>query len=139
MIDNNNNNNKFQTTATPPADLLKIMILQRREDALQAIESFYQLSFTGATPPNHIVRSRIISLYIDLEPCLRRSMPDDKTGINSELNKISSRVFGEDVEKCILGFRDLNNLLDQLNITRVDTRKKIDTSRVENENEAKGL
>jgi len=129
----NKDNKELETTSTPPSDILKIMILQRRDDALSAIESYYKYMYSGATPPSHIVRSRVGSLFFDLEPCLRRSLSA------GDYKHLSDYIFSDKAAIVILGFRELNAVLDQLKITRLDNNPRIDTTIVENENSIKGL
>jgi len=51
------------TTTTPPADLLKILILQRRDEVIQSIQNYYKMSLSGASAPSNIVLSRVRSLF----------------------------------------------------------------------------
>ena len=125
--------NVSQTTTTPPSDLLKIMILNRRDDALLSIESYYKYLFQDVIPPSHIVRSRVISLFFDLEAYFYRVLDTDK------YKKLQEKIFSNDVNIVIKAFRELNQKMDELNLIRFDTKTKIDITRVESENMEKSL
>ena len=122
-----------QTLATPPQDLLKILILQRRNDALDSIEGYHKVLSAGSSPPPNIVYARVRVLFLDLEAGLRRHLKPE------HFKELEKAVFSNNIDHCINAFRDINHYLDKINITTVDTKIKIDTTDVEAENDSKGL
>jgi hypothetical protein len=122
-----------KTIATPPTDLLKILILQRRDAALESLEGFYKMEIAGAGAPSHIAQARIRTLFLDLEPSIRRNFKRE------EFNIIQKQVFNGNIKEVIEAFRKMNDYLDKINITLVDTKIRIDSTNAEEENSAKGL
>lgn len=125
------------TSATPPLDVLKILTLQRRDAVLEAVEDYYKKLDAESDPPFFFVTSRVRSLFIDLEPALRRSYnTEDEKAEFLEMERVA---FDTDVNKSIELFRKLCQFLDEKNLTKWDNQKKINTAMVETENEEKGL
>lgn len=124
---------KVQTQATPPTETLKIIILQRRNTCINAIQDYFKRVHANSTPPAHLVKAPIEALFLEIEPALERTITADA------YKKYKEDVFKGDANTCINAFRSMNKWLDQRNITRVDTGRKIDTTNVEEENEEKGL
>jgi hypothetical protein len=123
------------TATTPPLDVLKILILQRRDAVLEAIESYYKVQDAGSSPPSFYVTSRVRSLFFELESVLRRYYKEDK----NTFVKLGDMVLSNKVGDAIAAFRKMNEILDEKQLIRWDTQKRIDTTRVENENLEKGL
>jgi hypothetical protein len=130
------NNHELPTSSTPPLDVLKILLLQRRDAVLEAIESYYKQHDVVGSAPTHFITSRVRTLFFDVEPMLRRYYIGDK---EKDFEKMSVAVLGSSVTDSINAFRDMNNILDAKNLTKWDNMRVINTARVENENEDKGL
>lgn len=126
------------TSATPPLDVLKILTLQRRDAVLEAIEGYYKQKDAGSEPPIFFVTSRVRSLFLDLEPMLRRYY-DASDESRKRFREMERVCFGTDVYASIEMFREMCEILDVKKLTKWDNTKIIDTTLVENENEEKGL
>lgn len=125
--------NENGTIATPPSELVKILILQRRNDVLDAIEGYYKMKCAGAEAPKHVVQARIRSLFLEREASLRRQYSTE------DFKLLETKVFGNSIDESIKAFREIDEYLDRLQITKVDNRQRIDTTNVEAENVGKGL
>ena len=117
----------------PPAELLKILIIQRRNDSLESIEGYYKMLCAGAGAPSNIVKARVRTLFLDLEAGLKRQLEEAK------YKQLIVNVFSEDITKCIEGFREINAFLDTMNLIKVDTKKRYDSTNAEEENSTKDL
>ena len=138
LMNYNNSATPPLTSATPPLDVLKILTLQRRDAVLEAIEEFYKQKDADSQPPIFFVTSRVRSLFLDLEPMLRRyyaGSPESK----KRFQEMEEVCFGVEVYDCINMFREMCSILDEKNLTKWDNQKIIDTTLVESENEEKGL
>jgi len=137
MVDFNN-----ETTITRPAiDIERVIVLQRRHDTIEAFEGYNKLILSGAQASDHNFRSRVMSLYIELEASLERHYPeknkDPEIPSYKDLHKwISKDSSSEDLLK---GFRFINKFLDKIKLTRLDTQRVYDSTRVETENREKKL
>lgn len=120
------------TIGTPAGDVIKIIILQRRYDVLEALESYNKTQGAGAEGGNSIFRARLTTLFYELHPALKRQKELD-------VEKLKEQIQHGKQEDLIAAFEQINDTLDQLRLTRFDTRKQIDTTRVEHEDKEKGL
>lgn len=127
------NEKTIETIATPPQEVRKIQILQNREFVIEAIRKYYQITYTGADAPGHYVIGSIRAFFLDLEATLKRQLS------NQHYQTLAQKIFSDNVEESINGFRRIEGYLDELNVTIVDTRKKINSMDAEEENESKGL
>jgi len=120
-------------TIMPPGDMLKVMVLQRREDALISIQKYEESIARAGQGPKHFVISRVLALYYDLLPALERWLKP------VDFKKLQRQVNAADPVRSIAGFHTINRLMDERKLTRLDTRREYNAVIVEQENEAKGL
>lgn len=129
MVDFNNE----ATITTAPHDVIKIMYLERRKYVIDAIEKINEVKTKGIKPPIHILRSRLIALFHELEPALNRSTPAET------MDLLYSNVHSQDENELLEGFYVLNKWFDDKSLTKIDTKAQIDTRRVINVNRQNGL
>lgn len=125
-------NSEGYDIALAPTDILKVMILKRRDAVISAIEEYYNRISAGSRAPKHNIISKTRSLFIEVSAAMKRS---DKK-LYTDLRAI---FMGDNVKDIILAFDSLNEWLDKKSITRVDIQRKIDTTIAEKENVFKGL
>ena len=127
MVDFNNE----ATIGTPAAEIEKVSILQRRYDWIEAYEEYKKNKFKGQAQNLSIVRARLLSLFLEVQAMIKRKKPEQY----DDLKKACS----EDTEEknIVDAFLFINELLDELKLTRIDTKKVYDTTNVELENEEK--
>ncbi len=130
MVDFNNDS----TIGTPAVDIERISILQRRYHLIEAYEEYKIKKYFGSQIPIHVVRARMLSLFIEIQATLKRRL---KKNEYDELRKkvISEKTTDDEVYELI---ETINEELDEMRLTRVDTQKVYDSTDVEAENEVKG-
>lgn len=125
--------NSGETIGRPAVDVVKISILQRRYDFIEAYEDFKKKRLAGAAAPLSIVRARLISFFLEIQACLKRRYKSD------DFKEVHKDVFNsEDEDKILDLFYNFNEELDNINLTRIDTEKVYNKLRVEEENKMKG-
>ena len=119
----------------PPQDILKILLLTKRDNCLEAIESYYKQKNHVGNAPLHILRARLQALLLEVESMITRGLKPE------EWDKLYKDVFVEeaDEQNLITAFRKINFILDAKRITRLDLGKEYDTTSIELENYEKGL
>jgi len=121
------------TIGTPAVDIVRVLILQRRADVFEAWELYNKEKYANQQTDISIVRARLFSLFLELQGGLKRRLnPKEYTALVKDLEDTKE----EAVLKTIL---TLNEYLDSLNLTKIDTKKKYDKSRVEKEHKEKKL
>jgi len=122
------NNKEIQTISTPPTDLLKILIIQRRNDLIDAIEHYYKNRLLNAGVQDNLIRARTISLLMELGHAYVRWQEVPVT-------KLIDKVRNAPIEDVLTFVHEINEQLDLRRITRVDTRDGFDRTKSELENE----
>jgi len=126
MVDFNNEN----TITTPAGDVVKILILQRRNDFIEALEAYRKQQNSGVSSDIYIVQARLYSFFLELSASLYRTMkPEDFEELKLLLE---SKIY----EDLIRGFNIINMWLDEKKLIRLDTKNQYDRRRAEEENKA---
>jgi len=130
MVDFNNET----TVGVPAVDIERVSILQRRHDLLEAYEDYKKKRFNQCNVNISIVRVRLISLFLQIQPLLKRKMKEP------DYKKMYNDVFNSTDEPVLLDiYQSINELLDTLRLTRIDTSEVYDRTRWVKVNKAKGL
>lgn len=132
MVDFNNET----TIGTPAADVQRILILQRRNDLIEAIEAYHKLMNTSSQVETNVIQARAMSLFYEIQAILQRSLPRDR------YIHLLNLLYGQDkdkIENIELSFFIINDFLDSKRIIRIDTKKQYDSSRVIQEDESNEL
>jgi len=131
MVDFNNET----TIGTPAVDVVRILVLQRRADLLEALEQYNSKKAKGFNPGFHVVQARLNTLWLELQAAYKRRIKDEE-----EYNTIVKNVsVADDEEKILALIYKFNEYLDEIRLTRLDTKEQYDTKLIEKENYKKGL
>lgn len=131
MVDFNNET----TVTTPPADIVKISILQRRYDLIEAYEDYKKRRFNNVNVPLSIVRARLISMFLEIQAALKRRLKSEAYEL------IKERCLGKEIkeEEVLDTIFKINEELDAMRLIVPDTAKAYNKLRVEEENKEKGF
>lgn len=128
--------NTDATVSSPAANLVKILLLQARANALEALEFLNKKESSGVQFEQAMIKARLGTWFLEHQAYLERTMP---TKDYKELyNKFTSKLFFSttDLEKdeVLDLFIFLNKIMDKLRITKVDTKAVYDRSNIEEDN-----
>jgi len=129
MVDFNND----VTIGMPASDIVRVLILQRRNDVIEAIEAHNKLHSQGVSPGNAVVRARLTSLFLEIQAALKRHLK------GNEYAELIKKIASTKDEDLLDAFLLMNEWVDKIRLTRIDTRNQYDTTRTETENEEKRL
>ena len=126
--------NSEATVGTPASDVERISILQRRYDLIEAFEDYKKRRSLGTDHPLSIVRVRLMSLFIELQALLKRRLS------TKDYNDLKDRCFDikSTEENIIKSIFELNEQLDAIRLTMIDTQVVYNKRKVEEENKIKG-
>lgn len=131
MVDFNNET----TVTTPPSDIVKISILQRRYDLIEAYEDYKKRRFNGVNISLSVVRARLISMFLEIQAALKRRLElEDYTLIKNKC--LGKEITEEEVLDTIF---KINEELDSMRLIVPDTARVYNKFRVEEENKEKGF
>jgi hypothetical protein len=138
------NFNNESTVTTPAGNIMKIMILEARYNLLDAIENQKKLSHSNIKDSGliGIIKSRLWRLYAELRPILKnrnKMNKQDKNFVSYEQIENTLNDKNITVDDLVKIFYYINEELDLMKLTAIDTAEVYDNTRVENENEVKGL
>lgn len=129
MVDFNNE----ATIGTPAGDVVKILILQRHYDLLEAVEHYNKQVAMGQEANISTVKARLYTLFIQIQAMLKRRLP------SKEYEDFKEQIQSDDDQKILEAIYRINEELDKINLTKIDTKKVYDSTNVEKENKVKGL
>ena len=129
MVDFNNET----TVSTPASDVVRILILQRRNDVIEAFEHYYKMNEGDVTSDLEVVKARINSLYLEIQGLLH------KRDENMDEVKFNKEIFNADIEGLLKIFSGFNLLLYDINLTKIDNKPQYDTTNIELENKQHNL
>lgn len=131
MVDFNND----ATVTTPSWELLKILALEKRENLLLGLEAYYKdvEHQVNADHEQAIVKVRLRVLFLEVYGWyVRASQQDGRLPEPGQVwSKIESKVWKDNLDVCLF----LLQWLDQVNLTRIDTKRVYDKLNAEVENE----
>jgi len=128
---------------TNKGEILNIVILGRRDEVLNTFQSYMRARISNsssiATEENKL-RASLFVLFLEIEiPLSRRLLSNDKRQVLDELKEFVYSIDLVKPEDLIKSYNVINKFLDDINLTKIDTKKKFDSRLVEDENTEKGL
>jgi hypothetical protein len=136
MVDFNNDT----TVTTPPTDVLKISILERRSLVINSIEAYTKLLVrSGGRREDfkHLISS-LNSLFMEV----RAAMAKEKIEVKAIQDKIHSMSLSEvpaEITEILNVFYQIDDFLYSKNLTKFDTTQKYDRFRTEMGNKKGGF
>lgn len=125
--------NKEATISTPATNIVKVLFLQRRNDFFEALESYHGKNPDELYIPIDVVKARLFTWFMEMQSLLKRKWEANK------YNQLIIDLKSND-ELVLLDIAyAFNDLLDELKITQLDTKKQYDVTDAEIENQEKGL
>lgn len=128
MVDFNNE----ATIGTPAVDVVRILILQRRSDLIEALEQYNKMEYRNASPDLSIVRARLVSLYIELRAGLKRRLKKE------EFTSIEKAMGQSEKDRILYCVNYLNGYLDDMRLIRLDNKPNVNKTKWEEVNKAYG-
>jgi len=131
------------------AHILELIILGRRDELLNTFQLWREHKLSQSAREEgtkYKLRAVLFTLFLELDRAIFRKLSKkDKKGVVTELERyveLKEMVLSDDEvtdEELINMFFSINNVLDDLNLIKIDTKRAYDTTMVENENDEKGL
>jgi hypothetical protein len=134
MVDFNNE----ATVAQNAADIIKIIIIERRYNVHEALEHYLKRRYDNADtgPEFEVLKARLYILYIELrETCIR--ILKDKRG-DAQLKELERQLTSTEFNDILAAINTINSILDKIKLTRLDLYQTYDYTNIEAANEARG-
>lgn len=129
------NFNDSQTVSTPALNINKVLIIQRRAELIDALEQWRISYYSDISNQKFksILRGKIYSLFIEIKSMLKRKYE------KKAFEQLETEIKSDDINDIYMAIDKLNDFLDELDLTKIDTRRNINTGRIEKMNQYKGL
>lgn len=127
MVDFNNET----IVSKPPAEIVKLLIIEHRENVLMAFENYHLKEGKGIINDTSTIRARIITLFFEVEASLKRR----DEALHTEMGEL---VISRNYEALLRAFVLLNKEFDRMGLTIVDNAKKLGGNIIER-NKAHGV
>lgn len=125
-----------RTTGAPSADISRVIILERRYYANEAIRSYLLKTLNGMAADTSELQSALASLFLEQQAMFERNMePQAYLNCARLLLGVENRSYS-DLLNC---FMVLNNIIDKMRISKLDLKKEYDSTSVIEEDEANGF
>lgn len=139
MVDFNNDS----TVSTPPGDVVKIVILEARQQVTQSIEFYDRYEYQGLDAHGRLaeIYGNVRHLWNQLQASAMRRLKPAKGTEDDPTYEMVDEVIdrAKTYEELKAAFRWMNWFIDDMGLTLVDSRPKYDRRNVEDSNEKKGL
>lgn len=122
--------NAEATVSAAATDILRILILQRRNDVIDSIEQYRKIE-KHSDPDTGIIRARLFSLFLEIQAMIKRKRKD--------YEDIKRGTLAIDFEPLVETFLIMNEFLDENRLIRIDTKEVYDSTRVSSEDKQKGI
>lgn len=133
MVDFNNE----ATMGKPPKEVVALIIIEKIYNFLEADEDFAKKTLLGGSMSYAVPQARLRNLFFVSHTLLKRSMKekdfDDITQVC--LNTKHNGVEHDDILEC---FGRIFEVLDDVGLWKIDTKKKFERHRVETANKEHG-
>lgn len=137
MVDFNND----ATIGTPAVNIVKILLLQARANVLESFEFYNKKISQGIEADQSHLKARILTWFLEHQSYLKRTLKKEQ--YKEILEKMKKDfLFNEkelSKEKFLDMVMELNNIMDNLRLTRVDLKKQYDKSDIEEDNKQNEL
>ena len=130
--------NSETTSAMPAIDIVRIIILESKYNAREAIEQF--LTNPHIDNGRQVLQARVWSFWSEMSAALYRRYAKNEEKLET-LHEIDDdlRNTNMDGQAVIDVYNELNAELDKIGLTKIDIREDIDRTRWEESNKAKGI
>jgi hypothetical protein len=139
MVDFNNET----TVATPPGEVVKIVVLERREQVIEALENYHRIHRANVDTGDklHLLHARVMALWYQLQAMVKRRLKGAKgTPHEPDYEMVKQAITGaEEESELIEAYEWMNEFIDKMGLTFIDSRANYDRTNVEDANQKKGM
>lgn len=130
------NFNNETTVSTPAANLIKLLLIEARYNTFLAIETYNNKISNGVNSDQALVKSRLGIWYLEHQAYLDRvfNKQDDVTFLKAVKKDLFFNKKSLSYDRLIEIIEFLNNVMDKLRITKLDTKQQYDTTDIEADN-----
>lgn len=128
--------NSDGTISKPPKEVVQLIIIEKLYNYLEADEHFIKQRLQGAPLPVAVPRSRLRSLFLVCYSMIKRRLdPESYAVLEKVCIKTDEKVEPSDL---LEAFSIMSDLLDTLQLTKLDTKPVFQRHKIEEANKVHG-
>jgi hypothetical protein len=135
--------NNDTTVATPPGEVVKIVVLERREQVIETLEEYHRLESSDVDTHHkeRLVRARVMAFWYQIQAMVKRRLKGAQgTEDDPTYDMVEEEIAeAKEIDDLIDAFEWMNQFVDDMGLTFIDGRERYDRKRVEDANMKKGL
>lgn len=134
--------NSANTVSTPPGDVFKIVVLERREQVIEALESYHSIEGSGIELQHKlsIIRSRVLAFWYQIQAMVLRRIGAKPRKDAHTYEEVSRAIYkAKTFDDLREAYEWMNNFVDEMGLTKIDTRRNYDDYDIEEANELEGI
>lgn len=137
MVDFNNE----ATIGTPSANVVKILLLEARANVFEALELYNKKIMDNLQANQNILKSRVATWFLEHQAYIKRTIKKEKDyqKVYDRFKKLffsTEQMKDEELLDLII---ELNELIDNLRITRIDIKTPYKREDIEEDNKQNDL
>jgi hypothetical protein len=120
------------------SQILELVILGRRDELINAFQLWRENLIANTSKEEglrHKLRAVLFALFMELDQPLKRKLGKKY----DKLKEFICSTGGVDPDDLLECFFEINTALDEMNLIKIDNKKRYDTTSIESENAEKGL
>jgi len=108
------------TVTAPPNDVLRILILEKRENVIDSIEAFNRFKYQNQPTEDYEVRTRLNSLFLEIQASLKEDMKQN----DGSFEALRSLLYSANkISQLLEVFYTINEWLYAKKLTQWDFKK----------------
>ena len=111
--------NSGETVATPAVDVKRILMLQDRQYLKEAIGAYKKSEYAGMATENHVIRSRLYELFLEVRAGIKRHLNKD------DYAQLIDYVNSNEIREVLQAYEIIDDWLDHIGLTKVDVKQKL--------------
>ena len=125
--------NHYDKTTVPAYQLVKVVILQRRNDVIEAFEDYYKKKFNNYVVGLAVVKARLKSLFLEVRALLKHRLK------NESFEELQKLVNSDDLYSLERAFMIVDDVLYQVRLTSIDDKVRVTSGVAEADNKLHGV
>ena len=111
-------------------DIVNIMVLSRRSDAIDAIRLYYARKYKNKEKGMYEFQSEIAALFHEIQQIISNELPKEKTETYDKPEQILEDIESGDEKRVLRAWQYMDRLLYSKGITKIDKKELYDRTNI---------
>ena len=130
------NFNNDSTISKPPIEIVNLIVIEHWYNFRLAYEYYVKFKMGGSSSHIYDCRARLCTLFISIYDLLKRKLGQDRF---TYIKEISTQLNKKPTDEEILdSYLTISEVLDEIGLTKLDTKPYVNRQKIEDSNKASG-